>query len=87
MVVDSSKYELVDTEQANNELNHRSSGSKVVKCPRFPVSCSPADVLVQLVLQVDEAGVLRIVEADSAQNGSHHKRADQRSLRGSACRF
>lgn len=40
-----------------------------------------ADVLVELVLEVDEAAVVRRIERDVAQDGADDERADKHGLR------
>lgn len=49
-------------------------------CPNGDQGSLAAQVLVQLVLQVDEAVVAHRVERDAPQNGGNCKRPDQRCL-------
>lgn len=41
----------------------------------------PAEVLVQLVLQIDEAGIARLVQAEASQHRTGHERPHQGRLR------
>ena len=49
-------------------------------CPNGDQGTLAAQVLVQLVLQVNEAVVAHRVESDAPQNGRHCERPDQRCL-------